>query len=184
MNLVAYFLVIFAATIVNAQINWQKVNNTCTQIPTKGRIDQVVGKWTIYYWTNVAKCATLTVTKNPNNATYILQFKYYSITDENYLNPKTDIFTVVIDPENPGICQTIKENGKNSLVVGINVFTQNGFAAITCEAKDGDVPPISGGVYANSKADSITIDIIKYELKRLSNLNLNKIYQGPDCKTF
>ncbi|GAB6018492.1 hypothetical protein CHUAL_000191 [Chamberlinius hualienensis] len=182
MNSFVYFVVIFIATQVNANMHWKNVSNTCTNIPSKGTISQVVGKWNISYWQSPIKCGTVTVTKNPDNITYTAVFNYYKINDTDYSNPITENFTAVSDPKDQGHCERSDGIANHEKVLSIAVFNKNGFAVIGCEVVDGDVPKNYATVYSNPNADPAAVEEIYEEVKKIANLTLIKVYQGPDCK--
>ncbi|GAB6018493.1 hypothetical protein CHUAL_000192 [Chamberlinius hualienensis] len=169
---------------VNCEMQWRNVSNTCTRIPSKGRMSQTVGIWNISYWQFPIKCGTVNVTKNPDNITYHAVFKYYKINDTDYSNPITKTYAGVSDPEDQGHCERSDGIASHERVLTIAVFNKNGLAVIGCEVKDGDTPENYATVYSNPNADSAAVDEIYDEVKKIANLTLIKVYHGPDCKTF
>ncbi|GAB6018490.1 hypothetical protein CHUAL_000189 [Chamberlinius hualienensis] len=182
MNSFVYFVVIFIAMQINANMHWKNVSNTCTRIPSKGTLSQVVGKWNMSYWQSPIKCGTLTATKNPDNITYNGVFKYYKINDADYSNPITETYTAISDPKDHGHCERSDGIANHDRVSSIAVFNQNGFAVIGCEIRDGDVPNSYATVYTDPNADPAAVDEIYDEVKKLSNITSVMVYQGPDCK--
>ncbi|GAB6018491.1 hypothetical protein CHUAL_000190 [Chamberlinius hualienensis] len=130
------------------------------------------------------KCGTLTVTKNSDNITYNGVFKYYKISDTDYSNPITENFTAVSDPKDHGHCERSDGTADHEIVISLAVFNKNGFAVIGCEVIDGNIPESYATVYTDPNADPAAVEKMYDEVKKIGNITSNKIYQGPDCKTF
>ncbi|GAB6018496.1 hypothetical protein CHUAL_000195 [Chamberlinius hualienensis] len=168
---------------INCEMHWKNVSNTCTKIPAKETINQVVGKWNMSYWQIPVKCGTLTVTKNSDNITYTGVFNYYKINDTDYSNPITETVTAVSDPKDHGHCERSDGIANHDRVFSLAVFNKNGFAGIGCEVKDGNIPESYVTIYTDPNADPDAADEMLDEVKKLSNFTSFKVYQGPDCKT-
>ncbi|GAB6018495.1 hypothetical protein CHUAL_000194 [Chamberlinius hualienensis] len=183
MNSFVYFVVIFMSMQVNCEMHWKNVSNTCTKIPSKGTLNQLVGKWNMSYWQIPVKCGTLTVTKNPDNTTYTGVFKFYKINDTDYSNPITETVTAISDPKGDGHFERSGGSANRDWVFSLAIFSKNGFAGIGCEVKDGNIPENDATVYTRANADPGEAEEIYDKLKKITNITLIKVYQGPDCKT-
>ncbi|GAB6018504.1 hypothetical protein CHUAL_000203 [Chamberlinius hualienensis] len=168
---------------VNAELTYQPIDNQCSNLPTKGTIDLIVGFWLIETWSEKAiRCGTLNYTKDDTGDIYTGVYTYYEENDTKYQNKVVIVDKYVPDPANTGrinrATQYASTPFRNVAVIFAN--PNSAFYVIGCDFVDGSTESYAAAYYKPT-VDQATKDQLQADITGDFSGTLYEVYQGSDC---